>query len=171
MELRQPLIWPSEGRTGGPCSSLPGTRWAVSKPKSPDYRFPAKDNEPCPACDSLGCEVNCWPHWRYAWWEGLYQRGLSHILTVIASPSAALRINSAKQSLLTLMRWLRVCGPRNDNRRTMACISGVLRLGVRCIILARCYGPGNLLTRLALFQVRRRYLFSRNMMRRRIACE
>ena len=34
-------------------------------------------------------------------------------------PSAALRINSAKQSLLALMRLLRACGPRNDNRKAL----------------------------------------------------
>ena len=40
-----------------------------------------------------------------------------------SSPSAALRINSAKQSLLTLItliRLLRACGPRNDNQKTLA---------------------------------------------------
>ena len=36
-----------------------------------------------------------------------------------SSPSAALRINSAKQSLLTLIRLLRACGPRNDNQKTL----------------------------------------------------
>ena len=41
------------------------------------------------------------------------------IFTVIASPSAALRINSPKQSLLSLKRLLRVCGPRKDNQKTM----------------------------------------------------
>ena len=44
---------------------------------------------------------------------------LSVLPRVIASPSAALRINSAKQSLLTFMRLLRAYDPRNDNRKAL----------------------------------------------------
>ena len=44
--------------------------------------------------------------------------GLSIVPSVIGSPSAALRINSAKQSPLALMRLLRTYGPRNDNQKT-----------------------------------------------------
>ena len=45
--------------------------------------------------------------------------GLLIIFIVIASPSAALRINSAKPSLLSFKRllksWLRACGLPRDN--------------------------------------------------------
>ena len=40
-----------------------------------------------------------------------FQHGLSVLTNVIAS--------EAKQSLLTLMRLLRACGPRNDNRKAL----------------------------------------------------
>ena len=53
--------------------------------------------------------------------------GLSVLPRVIVSPSAALRINAPKPSLLTLMRLLRVCSPRNDHRKAQ--VSGCKNRG------------------------------------------
>ncbi len=47
---------------------------------------------------------------------GYRGQGLSVLPSVISSPSAVLRINTAKQSLPTLMKLLRACAPRNDIR-------------------------------------------------------
>ena len=52
--------------------------------------------------------------------EEHYYSDLLIIPTVIASPSAALRINSAKQSLLSIKRLLQPCAPRNDDYNTNA---------------------------------------------------